>query len=46
MWPAGAVVSEQEQEIERLRAEVAELRGERHQVRERIETLLGRIDSL
>ncbi len=40
------VVSEQVQEIERLRTEVAELNGERRQVRERIETLLGRIDSL
>lgn len=40
------VVSEQEQKIARLRAELEELRGERRQVRERIETLLGRIDSL
>jgi len=40
------VVSDQEQKIERLRAELEELRGERRQVRERIETLLGRIDSL
>lgn len=40
------VVSDQEQKIERLRAEVEQLRGERNQVRERIETLLGRIDSL
>jgi FtsZ-binding cell division protein ZapB len=40
------VVSDQEQKIERLRAELEELRGERRQVRERVETLLGRIDSL
>ena len=40
------VVSDQEQKIERLRAELEELRGERRQVRERIETVLGRIDSL
>jgi len=40
------VALEQEQRIERLRAEIEELRGERLQVRERIETLLGKIDSL
>jgi chromosome segregation ATPase len=40
------VIAEQAQEIGRLRAEIEELRGERHQVRERIETLLTRIDSL
>lgn len=40
------IVSEQEQRIERLQAEIEELRSERRQVRERIETLLVRIDSL
>jgi FtsZ-binding cell division protein ZapB len=40
------VVAEQGQKIERLSAEIEGLRGERSQVRERIETLLGRIDSL
>jgi chromosome segregation ATPase len=40
------VVCEQEQRLERLQAEIQDLRSERHQVRERIETLLTRIDSL
>jgi chromosome segregation ATPase len=40
------VVSEQQQRIESLQAEIEELRGERGQVRQRIEGLLARIDSL
>jgi septal ring factor EnvC (AmiA/AmiB activator) len=38
--------AEQQQKIAHLEAEVRELRVERNRVRERIETLLGRIDSL
>jgi septal ring factor EnvC (AmiA/AmiB activator) len=40
------VVSEQDQKIVRLQAEIDELRNERDQVRSRIEALLGRIESL
>jgi FtsZ-binding cell division protein ZapB len=40
------VVSEQDQKIVALQAEIEELRNERHQVRGRIETLLGKIESL
>jgi FtsZ-binding cell division protein ZapB len=42
----GSRVSELENTVARLQAEVRELRAERRQVRERIEALLGRIDSL
>ncbi len=41
-----SVVSDQDQKIVRLQAEVEELRNERDQVRERIEALLARIESL
>jgi septal ring factor EnvC (AmiA/AmiB activator) len=41
-----SIVSEQDQKIARLQAEVEELRNERNQVRARIEALLGRIESL
>jgi FtsZ-binding cell division protein ZapB len=40
------LVSEQEHRIEDLRVEIEQLRSERRQVRERIEFLLSRIDSL
>ena len=40
------VTAEQQHKIARLEAEVRELRADRNRVRERIETLLGRIDSL
>lgn len=41
-----SVVTDQDQKIVRLQAEIEELRNERNQVRERIEALLGRIESL
>lgn len=41
-----SVVSGQNQKIAHLQAEVDELRNERNQVRERIEALLARIESL
>lgn len=40
------LLSEQEHRIARLNGELDELRSERQRVRERIETLLGRIESL
>ena len=41
-----SVVSEQQQKIANLEAEIEQLHGERRQVRERIEALLGKIESL
>ena len=41
-----SVVSEQQQKIANLEAEIEQLHGERRQVREKIEALLGKIESL
>ena len=41
-----SIVSEHDEKIVRLQVEIEELRNERNKVRARIETLLGRIESL
>lgn len=40
------IVSEQDQKIVGLQAEIEDLRNERNQVRARVEALLGKIESL
>ena len=43
---AKGLLSEKDDEIERLAREVGQLRGERDQVRKRIETLLSQVEAL
>ena len=43
---AKGLLAKKEEEIERLTREIEELRGERDQVRKRIETLLDQVEAL